>query len=430
MHRHDEAARYALGALLKAGSAKASCSVSTSTRYELNVERAKIDLLRTTMNVDVHLMAIQDEKKGNMRLNSLEKPAIDQAVTDTLAMAAASQPDPAFDIAEKQEPASFASGSSEPDLDAMYDRVQEFLAIVAARYPTIMLRQAYLSFNRRNSRLLNSNGVHFQTAQGVYRFTALFSGQEGDDISSFSYTGCSMRDLERELLACGSMDIMLRQATEQVRTRPVQGKFTGDLIIAPDCLGSFLGFLTWSLSDGPLIAGTSVYKNSLGEEIASPQFTLHSRPVSSEIADGYFLTDDGYVAGNSTIVDQGVLQTYLLSLYGANKTGRQRAVNNGGCYVVESGDTPLEDLIGQVERGVLITRFSGGSPSSNGDFSGVAKNSYFIEDGRVAYPIRETMVSGNFVESYRHLIASRQRIDYGYAIFPWIRMPGITVSGR
>ena len=51
-----------------------------------------------------------------------------------------------------------------------------------------------------------------------------------------------MRDLEQELLERGSLDIMLRQTTEQVRTRPVKGKFMGDMIIAPDCLGSFLRF--------------------------------------------------------------------------------------------------------------------------------------------------------------------------------------------
>lgn len=431
MDRHDETAHRALDALMKAGADKASCGVSFSTVSELNVERAEIDLLRTTMNASVNLTAIKDQKRGHMSLNSLEKPAIEQAVADTLAMAAVSQPDPAFDIAEAQEPAFFESGSSEPDLDGMYDRVEEFLDAVAAKYPSIMLRQAYLSFRRRHWRVINSNGVHFRTAQGIYHFTALFSGQEGDDVSSFSYTGFSRRDLEQQLLEGGSLDTMLRQATEQVRTRPVEGKFTGDLVITPDCLGTFVWFLTAPLTDGPLIAGTSLYKDSLGEAIASPNFTLHSRPVSSEIADGYFVTGDGYAAKNSTVIDEGVLQTYLLSLYGANKTGRQRAPNSGGAYVVEPGDTALEDLISQVKRGVLLTRFSGGSPSSNGDFSGVAKNSYYIEDGKIAYPIRETMVSGNFAEAFRNLKAiSKERVDYGSTILPWVSMPGITISGR
>ncbi|MGI6082861.1 MAG: TldD/PmbA family protein, partial [Limnochordia bacterium] len=412
MRHGDGVAQQALDALLKAGADKASCGVSTSVVTELNVDRAQIDLLRSTMNVNLNLVAIKEQKKGSMSLNSLEPSAIDQAVEDTLGMAAVSEPDPAFDIAEAQEPARFESGSQEPDHDGMYDRVKEFLDTVAVRYPTIMLRQAYLSFSRRNWSFVNSNGVQYRTEQGVYQFTALFSGREGDEVSSFNYTGFSMRDLEQKLLDRGSLEIMLRQTTEQVRTRPVKGKFMGDMIIAPDCLGAFLGFLTYPLTDRPLISGTSLYKESLGEAIAGSELTLHSRPVSPEIADGYFVTGDGYAAENSTIIDRGVLKTYLLSLYGAKKTGLERAKNNGGAYVVEPGATPLEEAIRGVDKGVLLVRFSGGSPSANGDFSGVAKNSYYIEDGQIAYPIRETMVSGNFAEAFRNLkVVSKERVD-------------------
>ena len=83
MRHGDEVAQEALDALLKAGADKASCGVSTSVVTELNVERAQIGLLRSTMNVNVNLMAIKDQKKGSVSLNSLEPSAIDRAATDT-----------------------------------------------------------------------------------------------------------------------------------------------------------------------------------------------------------------------------------------------------------------------------------------------------------------------------------------------------------
>jgi PmbA protein len=431
MNAHEETTRYALHALLQAGADKAGCSVNTSTKHELSVERAELGLLRTTVNVSINMLVIKDRKKGSISLNTLERSAIDQAVTEVLSMAAASQPDQAYDIAEAQEPRSFVAGGTEPQLDLMYDRMKEFVSAVRVKYPNIMLREVYLSFNHSKSSFMNSNEAHFQTSQGIHRCTAIFSGQEGDNVSSFIYTGFARRELEQPLLACGSIDTRLRHASEQVYSQPVWGKFTGDLVIAPDCLGSFLGFITRSLSDRPIIAGTSVYKDSLGQQIANPIFSLHCRPVSPEIADGYFVTGDGYAAENSTLIDHGVLRSYLLTLYGAKKTGRQRAVNNGGAYVVDPGDKSLDEIIASVKRGILITRFSGGSPSANGDFSGVAKNSYYIEDGKVAYPIRETMVSGNFVEAFRHLSAiSRERVDFGWAVLPWVCIPGISISGK
>ena len=74
----------------------------------------------------------------------------------------------------------------------------------------------------------------------------------------------------------------------------------------------------------------------------------------------------------------------------------QGAVPKGG----QEREMPglLDDMVADVEKGVLITRFSGGRPSDNGDFSGVAKNSYYIEDGEVKFPLSETMVSGKGVQ--------------------------------
>jgi len=156
---------------------------------------------------------------------------------------------------------------------------------------------------------------------------------------------------------------------------------------------------------------------------------LHSHPESDEIADGYFVTSDGYVAENSTIIDKGVLKTHLLGVYGSNKLRKIRAVNDGGAYIVDPGEKLHTDIIKDIEQGILLSRFSGGYPAANGDFSGVAKNSYYIENGEIKYPIAETMVSGNAREMFENLDEiSLDRIDFGSCILPWISFEGITVS--
>ena len=133
-----------------------------------------------------------------------------------------------------------------------------------------------------------------------------------------------------------------------------------------------------------------------------------------DLASGYSVTSDGYPAENLKIVENGVLRSYLLDQYGANKTGLARSKSSGGSYVIEAGADALDDMVADVEKGVLITRFSGGRPSDNGDFSGVAKNSYYIEDGEVKFPLSETMVSGNLAEVLRNICAiSRERVDSG-----------------
>jgi len=67
-------------------------------------------------------------------------------------------------------------------------------------------------------------------------------------------------------------------------------------------------------------------------------------------------------------------------------------------FVVEPGGKCEAEIIAETRRGILITRFSGGMPNDNLDFSGIAKNSFLIEDGRIKHPLAETMISGNLRE--------------------------------
>jgi PmbA protein len=233
-------------------------------------------------------------------------------------------------------------------------------------------------------------------------------------------------------LECSSFNTLLKQSVEQLDTKPLEGKFTGDVIITPECLGDMIEmYLDVYLSDTALIAGTSALKDKINQMVACEKLTLHSNPVSDEISDGYFITKDGFEAQNITIIDKGMLKTFMLNLYGANKTSKDRALNSGGAYVVESGDKSFDEIVKSIKKGMLVARFSGGNPSRSGDFSGVAKNSYYVEDGEIKYPVSETMISGNLYEMFNNIIdISKERVDFGNAILPWIAASGIIISGK
>ncbi len=422
----------ALDALLKAGADKAHTALSNTEKVEMNIEAGELNLIRTTLDTHLHLVSIKDQRKGNLLLNEVNQDSMNKAVNDVLEITKGSAPDPAHDIAEKQVPKAFIKGEQQPDMDKMHLRLKTFATMVKELFPQTILQQAHLDFTRYDTAFMNSNGVDFTVSKGLYNFSAIFTSKDGEDLSSMNYSGFSTLDLNKELLEYGSLRALLKQSGNEIKTNEINSKFVGEVIITPDCLSDFLDYLLRiSLYDTPLISGSSVFKNKLNQLVVSTKFTLHSRPVSSEIADGYFITGDGYEAQNCTIFEQGVLKTFLLSLYGANKTGLQRAVNRGGSYIVEPGDKSLPSIIKGIKRGILLSRFSGGNPSQNGDFSGVAKNSYYIENGVVKYPLSETMISGNLVELFRNITEiSRERVDFGFALLPWIASTGVTISGK
>lgn len=422
----------ALDALKTAGADKASVSFSRGEKSELNVETGRMSLYRTTINVSLHITAHLQTRKGSVWANRYDDETVEQAVTDAVAMARSSEPDPANDIAPARPMERFEDGPTEPDSDAMYDRLKEFLEHVSAHYPSVNLEQCILDFGRDQQCWANSNGAGFQGLAGAYGFQAMFTSKEGTHTSSFNYSGASHRSLIDPLKDWANVDELMRQSTEQTRASSIDGAFEGDVIVTPDCLGDIIGALVGTyMGDRALITGTSPWKNRLDDRVSSPLFTLRSMPNGPDVEIGYRWTGDGFRAENCTLIESGVLRNFTLGLYGSNKTGRPRCPSGGGALAVDAGNSTLADMVASVERGILLARFSGGSPADNGDFSGVAKNSYLIENGAIVRPVVETMIAGNVGQLFGAIRAiSKERVDYGQAVFPWVLAGGVSISGK
>ncbi|MEA2105017.1 MAG: metallopeptidase TldD-related protein [Candidatus Cloacimonadota bacterium] len=423
--------KYCIESMQNTGADKSQCYLIQKEKNELNVERGEITPFRTNFETSIQLTAIMDGKKGTLTINKEDKKSIDVAVEKVLAIATISEPDSGNDISEKQASKIFDSGPSDMDANKMYDRLEEFLPWVKKEYPKMIFEQLSLGFQKLNVYFQNSNEADFQSNQGFYNFMAKFTAKVGNKTSSPNYCSFSTLELDKALKDEGLLETLIQQSSEQINTQNFSRKITGDVIITPHCLDDFFDYITSYLSDYFLISDISVFKDKLNELIAAKKFTLHSKPVSKEIANGYFITSDGYEAKNSTIIEKGVLRTFLLSLYGANKTGHERAVNSGGCYVVDPGNISFEEMVKNVKSGILLCSFSGGNPSNNADFSVVAKNSYYIKDGKIQHRLSETMISGNLAEMLKNIVdISKERVNFGNSILPWIRFKNIIISGK
>lgn len=431
MDRLAERAAFCVRALKEEGLEKAECVLRSSRTHELNLDAGEISLLRTTDDVSVTMTGILDGREGTTSINRMDDASLLEAAAGTMLTAGSSEPDRANDISPAQPPASFEKGPEEPELETMYDRMRGFLEHSRRAHPSLILEQVILDFTCVRKHYANSNGVDLASRRGFYSFSPMFTSKEGTDTSSFNYAGVSMPALDRELHLYGTIDDRMRESTEQVRSREFSGKFTGDLLITPECLEDFMDMTCMYLSDYPMIKGTSIFRDSLGTVVAAPGLTVRSRPSWEGLAEGYFITHDGFAAGDTTIIEEGVLRSFLLSLYGSGKTGKDRSASSGGALVVEPGGSSYPELLSSVERGILICRFSGGMPSESGDFSGVAKNSYYIEDGKIAHPVREVMVSGNLRSLLKEIRGiSRERVDSGGSVMPWVLAGGVTVFGK
>lgn len=411
---------------------KCQCSLTHSKKYELNLDKGEISLLRTTIDNSFQVTVINNNKKGSITINKTDETSIEEALKTVVEICENSEADEAYDIAPLVENKEFACGDEEPDLDKMYDLLDQYVKDVNEKYPTIKLMDTAISFIITKKQIKNTNGVDLKETKGIYDFTSLFAAKEKELSSSFNYSGFNVNKLEKDLLSYGSFKRVLDETTKQIHTQGIKGKFTGDILLTPDCLATIIYFYVHTyLSDMPLISGTSRLKDKLNEIVASPLFTLHANPRSEEIQVRNHITPDGFEAKNMTIIENGVLKSYVLSQYGANKTGLERANNSGGCYIVEAGNTPLNEIIQSIDKGVYVNRISGGMPNDNGDLSVVVKNSFYIENGAIKYPINETMITFNLLDALKNITdISKERIDFGECIFPYIKIKDVLISGK
>ena len=83
------------------------------------------------------------------------------------------------------------------------------------------------------------------------------------------------------------------------------------------------------------------------------------------------------------------------------------------------------------DNGALLSHFCGGAPDDNLDFAGIAKNSFYIEDGEVRHALNETMVSGNFIQLLQDIHAvSQEVVNFGDCAYPFIAASGVTISSK
>ena len=415
----------------EAGIGKYAVSLTESEKRELNTEHVNFSLYRTIFDKKASVTAYVDGRKGSASGNDLTDEGLRKLVADAKDGAVSSAPDEANDIAPAQQPEVFRAGPLEPDMEQFYDRLNEVIDTVTKEYPLIRLGQIIASHDRVHRLYVNSNGTCFEKQDGRYETMLEFAGNNGEKTTGIAYGGVTTDSLAQPILSLGSLRRLLAETEKSLTTVPVGDKFEGTVIFTPDALGQFAWMLLENyVSSGVIMNGTSRWLNRLGEAVVSDKITLRLVTEDSRLAVTSSYTGDGYRAEDVTILDKGVLRSFLLNLYAAKKTGRDVTKNDGGHLIMETGETALADMIRGVSRGLIVGGFSGGQPGVNGEFSGVAKNSFYVENGEVKGAVMETMISGNLTDVFSKVAAvSKEFESDGNSAFPWMAAEGVTVSG-
>jgi len=212
--------------------------------------------------------------------------------------------------------------------------------------------------------------------------------------------------------------------------KPPTGEFS--IIFDPNSSQSFFGGISQALSGGSIYRGESFLVDSIGKKIASQVLTIREDPFLARGLGSRLFDLDGVKTRAFPVLESGVLQNYLLSVYAAHRLGMMPNGCAGGSsnFVVEPGKGTVKDIIAETSRGILVTGLMGqGADIRTGDYSRGAEG-FFIENGEVLYPVSEFTISGTFQEMLAGIdwIAADARPDSS-VLAPSVRFHRMMVAG-
>jgi PmbA protein len=421
---HDTATR-ALQRMRDAGFDDAQATALHSKLDELAIAHNEPTMLRSTEGFKLMLLGIAGGRMASTELTQLDDASVRERVAQLFADARTAPQDEANAVSSGQH-ARIVQGPQQSDRELLAAKTRELLEFRARETPKMMCDEGSVRHQWQRWHTLTSRGSDLAASVGCYAISVFGTAREGSKSSSFNYTGGSADELSaRPAHEYFGIAQMLRETEQQIETQPFPDKFTGDVIFTPNAVADLLGWFLGQLSDTQLIAGSSLFKDSVGEAIASPLLTIKSRFDAPGVA---AISGDAFATPPVTLLDKGRLTALTPTLYGSRKTGVAHVPVASG-WDIAAGDTALADLIAGVKRGAIVGRLSMGNPAANGNFSGVIKNSFAVEQGRQRHALAETMIAGNMAQMLKDVVAvSREAIDSGSLRLPWIRIANMHFS--
>ena len=413
-----DAVSFAIETAQKAG-ATAEVGVTNVSGLSVSTRLQEIENVEFTNDGALGISVYLGQQKGNASTSDLSEEAIKNTVEAALAIAKYTSPDDCTGLADKELMAFEA-----PDL-ALYHG-----ASVDVEQATKLALEAEKSALEYDAKIVNSNGASFNSHTGVrvygnthgmlqsylssrYSLSCSVIGGELDQLENdYEYT------VSREFDALSPADWVGQNCAKKVIARLNPQKLTTrevPVIFLNDVATGLISHLTGAISGGSLYRKSSFLLDHLGKQVLPDWFQISERPhLLKRLASTPF-DSEGVRTQDLEIIQDGVLQTYLLTSYSGRKMGMQSTGHAGGIHnwLVKPNLTGgLTALLRQMGTGLLVTDVMGqGVNIVTGDYSRGAAG-FWVENGEIQYPVAEITIAGQLQDMLKNIVAVTDDIEH------------------
>ena len=203
--------------------------------------------------------------------------------------------------------------------------------------------------------------------------------------------------------------------------------------------------------------GSSAFSGRLGQKVAAKGVTVVDDGTIADRRGSLNIDDEGNPSQCNVLIEDGVLKGYLQDTLNA-RLMKVRPTGNGrresfahlpmprmtNTYML-NGDRDPQEIIASIDRGLYAVNFGGGQVDiTNGKFVFSASEAWWVENGRLQYPVKGATIIGNGPDALTRvsMIGNDMRLDSGVGVCgkdgqsvpvgvgqPTLRIEGLTVGG-
>ncbi|MDP0930323.1 TldD/PmbA family protein [Paracoccus onubensis] len=415
-----------------------SVSIDTRAGALEQAERAE--------GIEIGLRVLIGGRQACVSASDHSKASIAEMAQRAIAMAREAPVDDTLGLAEPEQLAE-RRDADELDLsDPQPDPAPEILQELALRAEAAALSHAAISqveaasaaFSRRNMWLVASNGFSggYERSTHVISTVAITGEGLGMERDYAAESRSHAADLpEPEDIGTLAAERTLARAGSR---KPPTGAFP--ILYDRRVSASLISHLLSAVNGGAIARGASWLRNALDEPVLPEGMDLFEDPHRPRYPSSRPFDAEGLATRKRSIVSKGVLQGWTLDLATGRKLGMDSTASAArgltsppspvnANVILTQGSRTQEQMIADMGRGLIVTSMLGASINgTTGDYSRGAAG-FWVENGRIAYPVNECTIAGNLREMLMTLIAGNDALPWRGLEVPGLLVEGMTVAG-
>lgn len=416
-------------------------STSELTRFANNVIHQNVASREAQLQVRV----VVGKRVGMVRTNDLGDEGIARAAQGASEVARA--------VPENAELAGLPAARPIPPGPSAYveatasatpeDRARRVHGLLRSARDRKMTAAGYLSTTAREIAVANSEGVWAYAPSTISGIETVVTGDAGTAWAERNSTDVNAIDVEEV-----TREVITKCAAAQGPRDMAPGTY--EVVLEPYAVADIAQFLGSVLTGDSVLEGRSFVGGRMGEKVTGDVTFVDdpSDPASVPLAFDF----QGQPAQRVTLIDRGVARAVVYDHQTAHRAGvvstghavppNPFASSSAMHLRIEPGTKTREQLIREVDRGILVTRFhyTRWVHQLRTIVTGMTRDGTFlIEKGEIAHPVKNF----RFTQSYHDALGGTLGIgndlrlfavgDYGFAFaarrVPAMRLGAFTFTG-